>query len=219
MIRAVSFDLDGTLVPGTSTCSHLAKALGRSAAMNELERAYARGVISNSQVPDEDGPGYAGRTKRELQAHLATLPVIAGAKETIKALKDAGLAVFLGTVTWKFIAEYYQAEYGFDAASGVEMGEDGHDKLTGKVTRHFDEDDKVRFVEGLCAARGIAFSECAAVGDSRSDIPLFRRVGLSIAFNATPEAKAAASVSLHGRDFSIVLPHLFERVSAAPTSR
>jgi phosphoserine phosphatase len=36
-------------------------------------------------------------------------------------------------------------------------------------------------------------SQVAAIGDSRSDVPLFRRVGMSIALNATPDARAVAN--------------------------
>ena len=39
-------------------------------------------------------------------------------------------------------------------------------------------------------------SQVAAVGDSRYDVPLFERVGMSIALNATPDAQAVATYVL-----------------------
>jgi phosphoserine phosphatase len=45
----------------------------------------------------------------------------------------------------------------------------------------------------------------AAVGDSRSDVPLFERVGMSIALNATPDARAAATHALDTEDLRDVL--------------
>jgi phosphoserine phosphatase len=72
--------------------------------------------------------------------------------------------------------------YGFAAVSGTEMEAiDG--VLSGTVARYFDEHDKVRFVEDWCAQNGFSMSQVAAVGDSRSDVPLFRRAGTSIALN------------------------------------
>jgi phosphoserine phosphatase len=65
--------------------------------------------------------------------------------------------------------------------------------LSGTVTRYFDEHDKVRFVEEWCARNGYTMSQVAAVGDSRSDVPLFERVGMSIALNATSNARAVAT--------------------------
>ena len=73
------------------------------------------------------------------------------------------------------------------------------------VSRYFDEHDKVRFVEEWCTQNGYAMSQVAAIGDSRSDVPLFRRAGMSIALNATPDARAAATNVLDTDDLRDVL--------------
>jgi phosphoserine phosphatase len=94
--------------------------------------------------------------------------------------------------------------YGFAAVSGTEMEAiDG--VLSGTVARYFDEHDKVRFVEDWCAQNGFSMSQVAAVGDSRSDVPLFRRAGTSIALNATPDAREAATYTLDTDDLCDVL--------------
>ncbi|MND05046.1 phosphoglycolate phosphatase [compost metagenome] len=51
-------------------------------------------------------------------------------------------------------------------------------------------------------------SEVAHVGDSMSDLPLFRVVGRAIAINATPDARAVAHHVLDTDDLSDVLPLL-----------
>ena len=114
------------------------------------------------------------------------------------------MAVVIGTITWAFAAEYFQRKYGFDAFSGVVMGESADGILTGKIEKLFDEHDKAAFVESFCRDRAIAMNEVAAVGDSRSDIPLFGQVGLAIALNAIPAARGAAHLSLDGNDLGIV---------------
>ena len=60
---------------------------------------------------------------------------------------------------------------------------------TGAVKRHFDEWDKLEFVRSHCEANQIELSQCVAVGDSRSDVPLFKAVGFSVALNATAQAR------------------------------
>jgi phosphoserine phosphatase len=77
--------------------------------------------------------------------------------------------------------------------------------LSGAVSRYFDERGKVRFVEEWCAKNGYLMNHVAAVSDSRSDVPLFHRVGLSIALNATPDARAAATNVLDTEDLRDVL--------------
>jgi 3-deoxy-D-manno-octulosonate 8-phosphate phosphatase (KDO 8-P phosphatase) len=54
---------------------------------------------------------------------------------------------------------------------------------------------KLEPFEALLERRGLAWEECAFVGDDLADIPLLTRVGLPIAVaNAVPEVKAAARV-------------------------
>ena len=108
-------------------------------------------------------------------------------------------------MTWRFAAEVLRERYGFVAASGTELGEEPEGVLSGRVSLYFDEHDKRRFVEDWCAARDLRLERCLAVGDSRSDIPLFEAVGFSIALNATPAARAAATVALDTEDLRDVL--------------
>jgi len=62
-------------------------------------------------------------------------------------------------------------------------------------------------------------AEVAAVGDSRSDIPLFRKVGLAIALNATPKAREAAHIALEGNDLTIVLEPILRGSRSPGTSK
>jgi len=43
--------------------------------------------------------------------------------------------------------------------------------------------------------------QVVAIGDGFSDLPLFSVVGFSVALNASPEARAAASATVAGRSF------------------
>ncbi|WP_405503257.1 HAD hydrolase family protein [Streptomyces niveus] len=65
---------------------------------------------------------------------------------------------------------------------------------------------------------GVPLDACVAVGDSRSDLPLFEEVGYSIAFNGTPEARGAATAAVDGDDLRAVLP-LLERWLTSPAGR
>lgn len=131
-------------------------------------------------------------------------PWISGMAETFQTLTASGASILLGTITWSFAAEMLRDPHGFAAVSGTEMqAVDG--VLSGTVSRYFDEYDKASFVEEWCAQSGYSMSQVAAVGDSRSDIPLFSRAGLSIALNATPDARDAATHVLDTEDLRDVL--------------
>ena len=209
--RLVCFDLDGTLVLGTSVSQHLADRLGHGALLAELERRYAAQEISNATVADRQAEEFAGRDRREMMTHLESIPRIGGIQATLARLHSAGIDALLCTVTWRFAAECFHQWYGFAAVSGTEIEEGPDGRFTGKVARHFDKYDKRDFVVEHCRRRGIDLSTCIAVGDSHSDVPMFGAVGFSVALNATDAAKAVASVSVNSGtvvDIFSVIPGL-----------
>ena len=200
----VVFDLDGTLLRGTTVSLLLAEWLGQAAEIAELERAFHAHEISNRVVADASAGWLAGKSTAEAWRVLTNGHWIDGMAETFQTLTAARVSLLLGTITWSFAGEMLRQHHHFAAVSGTEMqADDG--VLSGSVSRYFDEHDKVRFVEEWCAQNGYSMSQVAAIGDSRSDVPLFHRVGMSIALNATPDARAVATHALDTEDLRDVL--------------
>jgi len=121
------------------------------------------------------------------------------------------MRVLLTTVTWSFAAKIVAERFGFDGWSGCVMAESQDGILSGTVEQHFTEFDKVRYVERYCQRYRIEMEGVLAVGDSRSDIPLFQVVGHSIAVNATEAARKAASCAIETND-------LFDVLAAIPNA-
>jgi len=197
--RLVCFDLDGTLVPGTSVSQNLADRLGHGALLAELERRYAAQEVTNAIVADRQAEQFAGRDRREMTTHLESIPRIGGIQATLARLRSTGIDSLLCTVTWRFAAECFQQWYGFAAVSGTEIEEGPDGRFTGKVARHFNKYDRRDFVVEYCRRRNIDLSTCIAVGDSHSDAPMFGAVVFSVALNASDDTKAVASVSINSR--------------------
>jgi phosphoserine phosphatase len=102
------------------------------------------------------------------------------------------------------------------------MGEqDG--RLTGEVAAHFGENDKTRNVRHYARRHGFGLDQCVAIGDSRSDLPLFGAVGRAIALNATDDARRVAHVAIDSKDLRDVLGHIGDDAMATnrrrPSSR
>jgi phosphoserine phosphatase len=208
------FDLDGTLVRQTSISEFLGGKLGRRAELLALETAYSNGEIASGDVAVRTAESFCGRSLEWVAQALEDLPYIDGIAATLAALRDRGVESLISTVTWRFAAEVVRVRHGFVAACGTEMPCDESGLLGGRVARFFDEHDKRRFVEDYCAERGIPLARCIAVGDSRSDVPLFGAVGFSIALNATPQARAAATVAIDTDDLTDILALIPERPDA-----
>jgi phosphoserine phosphatase len=188
-VRTVAFDLDGTLLRGTTVSLQLAAQTGHLDEQTELERRYAAGEISNAVIAEAQA-GWLGGAVPVLD--LDGWPWIAGIEETIAALRPS--RVVIATVTWSMAAAAVAARFAFDAWCGTDHG---------PPVRVCDASAKAAWA--LAQAGG---GELIAVGDSRSDLELFAAADLSIALNADASARAAASVCVDAEDLRAILPLL-----------
>lgn len=203
-VELVFFDLDGTLLRNTSASRLIADSLGYGRAFADFEESYRVGRIANADVARVSACHVIGRTVAEMAEILDGGDWIAGIEDVITALHERGIVSVLATVSWDFVAEIVAARYGFAAWCGTPMKRQG-EKLTGQLGRPLESHDKAVFVTEVCSQRGVTLERAAAVGDSRSDVPTFRRVGLSIALNADHQARAVASVSCDTNDLRDLL--------------
>ncbi len=201
------FDVDGTLVPQTSSGQHLAELLGHADVVREAEAGYAAGALSNQEVSVLDARGWTGCTPAQVRGFLESLPLVEGITETVSWCREQDLAPVLTTLAWEPVGTYLCERFGFTHASGPRL-ELVEGRYSGEVAEHFDETGKRDFALAVATELGIDLARCAAVGDSRSDLPLFPAVGLAIAFNATPAARSAAHAEAAGDDLRAVVPLL-----------
>lgn len=206
-VGVVFFDIDGTLVPGASSSQYLASFLGHLDDLASAERAYANGELDNLEVSVLDAAGWRDHTTDGVRAWLAGLPIVEGVDNVVGWCREHGLAVYLATLAWEPVGEYLCDTFGLDGFCGPQLAV-AADRYTGEVETHFDEFGKRDFALAVANDLNVPSDRCVAVGDSRSDLPLFATVGLSVAFNADDAARTAADVSVVGRDLRMILPTL-----------
>lgn len=209
MRGVVFFDVDGTLVPQTSSSQHLATYLGHLDVLRQAEDDYAEGRMDNREVSVLDSDGWRGHSVEDVIRFLDDLPLVAGIPEVVAWCREQDLAPYLATLAWEPVGLYLCKTFGFDGACGPTLGQQ-EGRYTGEVARHFDEFDKRDFALRTAQELGLDPRSCSAVGDSRSDLPLFAEVGFSVAFNASSAVQAVASASVAGPDLRTVIPPLTE---------
>jgi len=216
----VFFDVDGTLVPHGSSSSFLADRLGHRAEVDRAETDYAAGRLDNDQVCTIDAAGWAGRTTREIEEWLTELPLVAGIAETLAWCHSAAVVPYLASLAWSPVSAYLVERFGFAGACGPTLETIGG-VFTGRVTQVFDEFDKRDFALGICRASGVEPGNSLAVGDGRSDLPLFDAIGYSIALNASEDARACATARIDSVDLTATIPLLASwfRGGAEPVPR
>jgi phosphoserine phosphatase len=194
--RMGSFDLDGTLITGTTILRHVGRQLNRLDEVTQLIDGYENYSLSNYDVSTAAARMFTGLTHTQLFGLMAGIPRLADIQEAVRTLKSLGVRVVVATVSFDFAAAWFTQTYQFDNNSGITLEFDKNGRATGRVRRHVSEEDKATFLIREAQKHDFSTHQVFHVGDSRSDIRAFRAVGFSVALNATPEAKAAASAQV-----------------------
>lgn len=149
---------------------------------------------------------YQGVALADAAKEMSRIASIEDIAAGVAMLRRRSVEAIIATVSWSFAARALADMWGFSQVCGADLElDEASGRFTGRVARHFRPDDKAAFVEQHCQRAGIGMDQVVAIGDSRSDLPLFEAVGFSVALNATQDARAAATVAVDGPSFIMAL--------------
>jgi len=204
--RLVVSDMDGTLVTGTTALAHLGTWIGHESKIEGLEEKLGRGEINDREVAESYAQFYKGVALSDAVEAMSNIPALDDIALGVAALRHRSVEVVIATVSWSFAAKGLADLWGFSDVCGAELELDRtSERFTGRVAQHFKPEDKVGFVSEHCRRMGIGMEQVVAIGDSRSDLPLFRSVGFSVALNAASDARSAANIAIDGNSFLTAL--------------
>jgi phosphoserine phosphatase len=203
-ISLVVFDMDGVLVDVKSSWQFIHQQFGVENTDNVNK--YLKREISYQELMKRDialwGRVHIDKIKRILSA----VPLMPGAIETVNSLKESKLRTALISAGVSILAERLQKILGLDRifANRILANEDGF--LTGEGQETVNLLDKTSVLRRLAFEENIELNQCAVVGDSIYDVPLFKRAGLSIAFNPdNEEVSKSADVVVTRKDLREIL--------------
>ncbi|MCS7239858.1 MAG: HAD family phosphatase [Candidatus Bipolaricaulota bacterium] len=196
-IRAVFFDLDGTLVryhgvAYESSWGAIGLAAGVSAEWDSLLERY-RG--QPDRYPDwvrENARLLRGIPVRKVAEKIFPPPYAPGVPETIAALKQKGLILGIVSSGVSLVAERVKDELGLDFSVANELVVVG-ETFSGEAVVRVGLADKLLAVRREAQRLGLHLREIAFVGDHLNDIPVLRRVGKGIAYAPKDPAVAKAA--------------------------
>jgi phosphoserine phosphatase len=198
-MKLIFFDLDGTLLPGTTASLEIARATGTTAQLLDLERAFCAGQCTTHEFAHAVARLWSDVSVTTIAKAFSDTPKMSNIEPTLQLVRDIGWRSCLITMSPMFFATECKA-WGFDFIFGSQFEKRSHPFVVGRPLKILRPEDKVLIAEQLCVQLGATLENCCAFGDSISDFYLFERVGFSMAVNGIAALREKASASYEGQD-------------------
>ncbi|MGE0015230.1 MAG: HAD family hydrolase [Candidatus Methanomethylophilaceae archaeon] len=208
----VCFDMDGTLTTQRSSWGWVHNVY--EVDNRESYDAFCSGEIDEPEFMRRDIALWKEAdpdvTVDKIARIFRTMPLTDGIQETVATLKSEGMRCVIISGGIDIAAKMIADEFGFDAyiADSLEVCDGGH--LTGEGIMNVDLRDKGINVREFQKKYGTDRARTVSIGNSFTDIGMFRNSGLSIAFNPIDEMTAeAADAVVRSDNISDVLDVIF----------
>ncbi|MWK39782.1 HAD-IB family phosphatase [Actinomadura sp. J1-007] len=194
------FDMDGTLLAGSTANLEVARHLGTLPELLVLEERLAAGEIDTRGFSAEIHRMWGHLTAEVVAAAYGSATWLRGIAEVCADIRARGEHSVVITMSPDFFARHLLA-LGFDEVVASRFPE-----LPFSVPLEPDgiltPADKVRVAEELRVRHGLPVGRCVAYGDSMSDAPLFRHLVNTVAVNADHHLAGLAAVDYRGDDLA-----------------
>lgn len=194
------FDLDGTLLPGTTASREIARVVGCLPELDLLEAAWSAGAVDSRGFAQRLHALWAPLDGECVRVAFETAPWIKGLTEVLGDVRERGERAAVLTMSPDFFADRL-------------LGLGAHEVLASRFppppSAQPPQPDaimtpqrKVEAMQELCGRHGIGIERTVAYGDSGSDVPLFAALGNTVAVNATAALERLAAIVYRGEDLT-----------------
>jgi len=210
-MRLVSFGLGNILIE-MKGCDNGWDLIRRQYNIPNFWEKYMDGTLTRQQakVKEYDVWKLRGVTRSKLKKELEKFKLMKGARQTIEALKKNKMTPVIVSDNPEFLVravakklKIRHVAYNrilFDKKGYAYDTKPTHPSRNTRVS-------KVLAVKDF--AKNTSLKDCTAVGNNENDLALFKKVGLSIAFNSKDkELKKEADVSIKSNNLRSVLKYL-----------
>jgi phosphoserine phosphatase len=192
------FDMDGTLLRGTTAAIEISRRVGHLEPLAELERGFAAEEISAADFAAQTHALWNDLTVELVSEIVADAPWIDGIDDVCADIAERGERSMLITMSPNFFADHL----GDRGIHVIRASQWPAPPFAAPIDPAgiLSPADKVRLAEDERAAHGLPRHACVAYGDSMSDVPLFAVLPNTVAVNADAVLERAARVVYRGED-------------------
>lgn len=201
------FDFDSTLMDG-ETLEFFAREIGIEEKVKNITDRAMRGELDFFESLTERVTFLKGLQVDKINEICAHLPLMNGAKDVIKGLKDKGYKVVCFSGGFKNATIPFCEKLGIDAEfSNILHSKDGI--LTGQVGGEMMfNDSKGQMLKRLQKLLDISIENTLTVGDGANDLSMFKYAGKRVAFCAKPILKENANIIIDDKNLSNILKYV-----------
>ena len=211
MIKLVVFDLDNVIIDGEAI-DEIGKLANVENDIAEITEKAMQGEIDFETSIKDRVKLLEGTSIEDIQKVASELPLMPGAEDTIKGLKDKDVEVAIISGSFDIVADEIKGKLGVETVyTNSFTVEDG--KLTGEVTGPLVSNSKLDVLKDHVEKSGIALEDVVAVGDGANDISMIESAGCGIAFNAKDSVKEKADIVVEEKDLTKVLEEIDKQIT------
>jgi phosphoserine phosphatase len=194
------FDMDGTLLRGTSASLEIAREIGMVAQFQALDDALLHGEIDSYGFAERAYVLWAALTEHHVAGAFERAPWLSGIREVWADITARGEYCAVVSLSPDFFVTRLRTWGVHHARASVfpalPFGPGAVVDPAGILL----PESKVAIADELCARYGVGRADCVAYGDSRSDTALFGVVPVSVAVNGDEHVSSLATHAYTGDD-------------------
>jgi len=203
-MKLAVFDFDSTLMDG-ETIDFLAEPLRLKDKVAGITEMAMRGELDFFESLIMRVKLLEGLEEKKVDEICHNLPIMPGADETIKTLKEKGYKIVCFSGGFRNATSYYAEKLEIDADfSNILHSKDGI--LTGLVGGDMmfssSKGDMLKRIQSIL---GIDAENTLVVGDGANDLSMFKYAGIKVAFCAKDILKKEANIIIEEKDLTKIL--------------
>jgi phosphoserine phosphatase len=207
MGRLAVFDFDSTLMDG-ETIDFLASELGLEEKVKAITEEAMAGRLDFFESLTTRASLLKGLDQSKVEKICVSLPMMPGAKEMIKTLKDKDYTVVCFSGGFRLATSDFRQKLGFDADFANTLHHK-NGKLTGLVGGEMMFGySKGHMLQRIQNIMGISSSDTIVCGDGANDLSMFDYADKKVAFCAHEILKREANIVIEEKDLTKVLEYV-----------